>query len=613
MNAIRARILVIGMAWLCAPRPALAAVRHVPAQHPTIQAAVLASSHGDEILVAPGVYNEMIRPGGRNLVIRSTQGPDVTILDGTGLSNSIYRCENGESAASVLEGFTLRNGFGLGAGAIQLVGGASPRIINCTMRDNRTACLATNSAAQFLNCRFYDNVNGALSGGGGLEVIGCEFVGNSGSVGGGIGITGTATYAHCVFRDNMAPGSGGVMSINAGVGTIVRDCLFEGNTSGNRAGAVWATVGQAAFLNCTFRGNSSVQRGGAIYVTNAFDITIDGCRFEGNSTDFYGGAVASEGAASRTLIRDCVFVGNAALVHGSGGGAAAANSTIRVERSVFEDNIAQTGGGLASLGDINFGAAEVIADRCTFRGNLASTLGGCGGAVGAFGGWGRLTLTNCLMDGNESEDRGGAISVSGPTSIANCTLVNNCAETTGGTIHDFGSFGPILITNSVVWNNTTKTGAAPIGPLDSFSVKLNVAHSVVQGGFEGEGNLAINPMLASLGFPADVRLSPGSPCIDAGDPATDLPEGADADYFGNPRLSGSTLDIGAHEFAHGATNPACPADLDGDGFVGFADLNAVVSQYHDSGAGLAGDIDGDGVVGFADLSAALAAFGTACP
>ncbi|MCA9290969.1 MAG: hypothetical protein KDA25_07565 [Phycisphaerales bacterium] len=55
---------------------------------------------------------------------------------------------------------------------------------------------------------------------------------------------------------------------------------------------------------------------------------------------------------------------------------------------------------------------------------------------------------------------------------------------------------------------------------------------------------------------------------------------------------------------------SCPADLDGDGVVGSADLAILIAAYDDSGPG---DLDGDRVVTGADLGLLLAAFGPCAP
>lgn len=56
----------------------------------------------------------------------------------------------------------------------------------------------------------------------------------------------------------------------------------------------------------------------------------------------------------------------------------------------------------------------------------------------------------------------------------------------------------------------------------------------------------------------------------------------------------------------------CPGDADGDGQVGFSDLNIVLSQFNTSGPGLTGDLNGDGHVNFADLNLVLGVFNTPC-
>ncbi len=58
--------------------------------------------------------------------------------------------------------------------------------------------------------------------------------------------------------------------------------------------------------------------------------------------------------------------------------------------------------------------------------------------------------------------------------------------------------------------------------------------------------------------------------------------------------------------------PACNGDIDMNNTVNFADLNAVLSAFGQSGVCLPADIDADGSVNFADLNQVLSAYGSSC-
>ena len=84
----------------------------VPVDQPTIQDAIDAASNGDEVIVAPGTYPEVIDFSGKAITLRSSDGANVTIIDGTGLNNSVVKCVSGEGSDTVLDGFTITGGSG---------------------------------------------------------------------------------------------------------------------------------------------------------------------------------------------------------------------------------------------------------------------------------------------------------------------------------------------------------------------------------------------------------------------------------------------------------------------------------------------------------------------
>ena len=90
-------LLVCGLLTLFFGPAALGATTlTVPAQYATIQSAINAATSGvDEIVVAPGTYFEKIDFLGKAITLRSSDGPAVTTINGSG-TGSVVQCINGE-------------------------------------------------------------------------------------------------------------------------------------------------------------------------------------------------------------------------------------------------------------------------------------------------------------------------------------------------------------------------------------------------------------------------------------------------------------------------------------------------------------------------------------
>src|SRR5690606_21576737 len=101
---------------------------------------------------------------------------------------------------------------------------------------------------------------------------------------------------------------------------------------------------------------------------------------------------------------------------------------------------------------------------------------------------------------------------------------------------------PLYANNTIVWGNQpTQLHAQGTSP-------LFVAYSDVQGGAPGSGNLDASPLFRAPPQPGldgewgtvdddfgDVRLLPGSPCIDRGSNPHTL-NGPELDRYGQPRF-----------------------------------------------------------------------------
>ena len=295
---------------------------HVPGDYPTIQAAILAALEGDEIIVAPGTYNEAIFFNGHNITLRSESGPEVTTIDASGLNNSVVRIILGEGPATVLQGFTITDGDADNGGGIYC-DGSDPTIRDCIVEDNQATMgggglYVRNGNLTVTDCRFAHNVSGG-GGGGGVSAIGssdlsfvdCEFNGNSSPVGGGASITSDAVqFTRCLVVANQSNIAAGVNLFGVDNSALLTDCVIRGNVASSNGGGIYASTSPAVLLvNCLVAGNNAGNSGGGMYVTGNTDLTITNCTIAGNSSD-EGGGIRSNSSGNTLLIDNCVVWDN---------------------------------------------------------------------------------------------------------------------------------------------------------------------------------------------------------------------------------------------------------------------------------------------------------------
>ncbi|MCP3903956.1 MAG: hypothetical protein GY715_10015 [Planctomycetes bacterium] len=304
-----------------------AAVFDVPGGVPTIQIALNLASDGDEIIVAPGTYFESLDMLGKEVWLHSSGGPDVTTINALGQLQSAVFCTSGETSATIIEGFTIRNGQATDPapgdrGAAIYIDNSDPVVRDCTMVDNEAS------------------VGGAIYSNAGSPLIeDCRFFTNEANQGGAMYLNNSSTTVRNSALDaNDAMVRGGGIVVFGGALTIERSTL-DGNTSAQNAGALdirstaTVTVTRSAFTG-NFSGNGAGEgRGGAIRSESTVDPVIRNCTFVGNTCDQYGAALNN---TQPMLVEHCSFSGNVA---GTGlNGVLAGNVATNFRNSVAWDN-----------------------------------------------------------------------------------------------------------------------------------------------------------------------------------------------------------------------------------------------------------------------------------
>jgi len=537
--------------------------RLVPGQYSTIAAAVAASSSGDTILVSPGVYNSGFSFGGKQLLVRSTAGSLVTVIDVSATGGTVVAAQSGEPLGTRIEGFSLRAAT---SSAVVVSGGANLEIANC---------------------RIYDSSTSDQRGGAGLFV-------NSGSV----SVSGSTFQNLRASGALMAAVTGGALSVNAGASVEISDCQFvncsafqqfgaDGSQLGTwsaRGGAIWCSSSTVSIARTQFTGCSAVVE--RTHPGSCWNVGRNGV------CESYGGALALDAGAVCTLV-ECSF---------SGCTARASNAVqwwiTQYEASQQWQAAHAYGGAIASVGGGNIMMSDGAFADCSTSAIMDQLVCGTG-------------FSKC--GGNSRRSFGGSVYVDGSGSAASMSssqdqfLRGNCAL--GGTCNvsfNWGGSGVMVVPGG---SQATLSNARFVNCADR-AVRLGAGTAVALLSAVFDGSVSTGLFVdgnAPIVFGGAFRSGAGTPVVVVN--AATGPTIADTTFCANATnaVSGPWVDGGGNVFWNAC--PACASDLDNDGAVSGADLGVMIGAWGVCGAGCRSDLNQDGVVNGLDLGLLLGSWG----
>lgn len=369
----------------------------------------------------------------------------------------------------------------------------------------------------------------------GLTITG----GDSPSSGGGILSFENLLLREVIVTGNSMTGSrqyGGGIFQALGSLTIVDSQIIANSTPNYAGGGISIEQSQLGIINSTIGYNYAELRGGGIHAF-ATDISITDSIIEHNSSDGRGGGV-SAGNGSFTMQRSTVRF-NSSEREGGGLSLSAQLSQIR-DSTIHNNSALLTGGG------VSFAGGNAVILQSTLSSNSAAN----GSAVSVGSVNGSTQIQNSTITGNHATNNNASAVylIRNQLNLDNSIVAGNTDADSAGDI--FAPLGPgeprvLVLRNSLVGSNLNIN--RPEAPVGSPDANGNIIGGTVNG--------LIDPLLGLLadnGGPTWTHaLLPGSPAIDAGDPAAvagvnGVPQ---FDQRNGPfsRVFGGRIDIGAYE------------------------------------------------------------------
>ena len=300
-----------------------------------------------------------------------------------------------------------------------------------------------------------------------------------------------ATFESCRFEENGGLSDGSRMMMAESSDVTLSDCHFVRNLA--HSGGVLYLDSSSVVINreCQFASNAASLNGGVVYAL-ASKISTSNTVFSENEADRFGGCFYLESDSKLNVSSDALMTKNVA---GSGGMVAYLdNSTANLADAVFEGSP-----GSASYGGAFYARRSRMAvQNCTFSGGFAtrggyvsaedavleftaSNFSGGNAVIGgafALGKECKLDMRDVRMEGNEAEEKGGAVYAIGGSNVtvSHSQCISNEALGEGGGGCFFVESSSLTLLDTVLSENKApNTNGGAVSCRESSTLSVNAS------------------------------------------------------------------------------------------------------------------------------------------